>query len=265
MGYRRQYHLKETETDVVVMDFSGIYRREQFSRAKKVSWVEAQKIPGTNCYCDQEAMEVLRRKIAEFPVGGIHFLDSGNYHYMSRLWLEKIEEPFRLLVLDNHTDMQLPAFGGLLSCGGWIAAALEELDNLKEVILAGPDREAFARTGTEYQGKVRFLSREELRTQGAEGMCAFIRSLPVDLPLYISVDKDILCSGEADTTWSQGDMSLRELLDFLNQTAARVEAVEGRILGVDICGESGGRESTESQVNEKANQMLLDFFIDRLL
>ncbi|MDO4274392.1 MAG: arginase family protein [Eubacteriales bacterium] len=251
--------LKEKAIKIVVMDFSGIYRREQFGRYE-VFWVEAKEIPGTNCYCDQEAMELLRSKIAEFPAKGIHFLDSGNYHYMSRLWLEKIREPFRLLVLDNHTDMQLPAFGGLLSCGGWIAAALDELENLQEVILAGPDREAFSRTEAEYQGKVRFLSREELKEQGAEGVRAFISALPVDLPLYISVDKDVLCPGEADTAWSQGDMTLSELLDFLDKVAQRFASGGGRILGVDICGESSVDGNTESRVNEKANRELLDFF-----
>lgn len=54
-----------------------------------------------------------------------------------------MKEPFNLLVFDNHTDMQLPAFGGLLSCGGWIASALEEVEKLQEVWLIGPDEEAY--------------------------------------------------------------------------------------------------------------------------
>ena len=40
--------------------------------------------------------------------------------------MEKIDMPFRLILFDNHTDMQPPAFGGLLSCGGWAAEALEK-------------------------------------------------------------------------------------------------------------------------------------------
>lgn len=35
--------------------------------------------------------------------GGIHFLDSGNYHYVTKLWLDQVKEPFDLLVLDHHT------------------------------------------------------------------------------------------------------------------------------------------------------------------
>ena len=54
------------------------------------------------------------------PLGaeGIHFLDSGNYHYVTKLWLDQVKEPFDLLVLDHHTDLQQPMFGDILSCGG---------------------------------------------------------------------------------------------------------------------------------------------------
>lgn len=97
-----------------MMDFSGIYEDQQFWRGKEVSRVEARDIPGTNCYCDEDAMNTIRSRIAPYSSGGIHFIDSGNYHYMTRIWLEKISEPFSLLVFDNHTDMQPPAFGGLL-------------------------------------------------------------------------------------------------------------------------------------------------------
>lgn len=43
-------------------------------------------------------------------LAGIHFIDSGNYHYMTRLWLTRMDQPFCLLVYDNHTDMQPPGF-----------------------------------------------------------------------------------------------------------------------------------------------------------
>ena len=69
-------------------------------------------------------------------------MDSGNYHYMSRIGAGRVKEPFNLLVFDNHTDMQLPAFGGLCP-GGWIASALEEVEKLQEVWLIGPDEEAY--------------------------------------------------------------------------------------------------------------------------
>ena len=170
-----------------MMDFSGIYEDQQFWRGKEVSRVEARDIPGTNCYCDEDAMNTIRSRIAPYSSGGIHFIDSGNYHYMTRIWLEKISEPFSLLVFDNHTDMQPPAFGGLLSCGGWIYDSVMELPLLKRVILIGPDEEAFSRVESEIQEKVEFLSREKLLEMEEAQVCAFVSEHVGKLPLYISV------------------------------------------------------------------------------
>ena len=201
---------KKEKNEIVMMDFSGIYEEEKFWKEENVSWVNARDISGTNCYCDEEARMALREKIADFPAGGIHFIDSGNYHYMSLLWLEKIDRPFRLLVFDNHTDMQLPAFGGLLSCGGWIASALEELENLKEVILVGPDAEAYGQVEEEFMKKVRFLRREKLNERRAQegGILPFaeffFRERDASLPLYLSVDKDVLSPMSATLRGARG-------------------------------------------------------------
>ena len=183
------------------MNFSGIYKQQQFWQTgeiqRNISWVEVQELPGSNCYCDGDAMETLRQKLEEFDADGIHFIDSGNYHYMSRIWLEKLNTPFRLVVFDNHTDMQPPTFGGLLSCGGWVAASLEELPLLKEVLLVGPDQEAFDQTEPVLREKVRFLSREKLGEMTLEEKVSFFEELTAELPTYLSVDKDVLCPEEA--------------------------------------------------------------------
>ena len=241
------------------MDFSGIYRQQQFWQdgeiQKNISWVEVQELPGSNCYCDEDAMDILRQKLEKFETDGIHFIDSGNYHYMSRIWLEKLCVPFRLVVFDNHTDMQPPAFGGLLSCGGWVAASLEELPLLKEVVLVGPDQEAFDQTDTVLQEKVRFLSRERLREMTMEEKVLFFEELSVDLPVYLSVDKDVLCAEDASTTWSQGDMTLEELGQFV---AILLEKQD--ILGMDVCGECEPDACEGDHLNDLANRELLEIW-----
>ena len=171
---------------------------------------------------------------------------------MTRLWLEKLQVPFRLLVFDNHTDMQPPAFGGLLSCGGWIAVSLEELPLLQEVILVGPDEEAYTQVEPDLQQKVLFLSREKLSTMTAEEKEGFFNNLSEDLPLYISVDKDVLCKGDASTTWSQGDMLLLELMNFLELVLERQN-----ILGMDVCGECDMDSCSEDFLNDHANEAIL--------
>ena len=243
--------LKET----VIMNFSGIYKNQSFYKdhaEKEIFWTELSDLSGCNCYCDAEAADRICEEIQNYTGNGIHFIDSGNYHYMTRLWLEKQQVPFRLLVFDNHTDMQPPAFGGLLSCGGWIVASLEELPLLQEVILVGPDEEAYTQVEPDLQQKVLFLSREKLSTMTAEEKEGFFNNLSEDLPLYVSVDKDVLCKGDASTTWSQWDMHLSELMSFLELVLERQN-----ILGMDVCGECDMDSCSEDFLNDHANEAIL--------
>ena len=241
--------------ETVIMNFSGIYKNQNFYKnyaEEEIFWTELSDLSGCNCYCDAEASDRIRKEIQAFTGNGIHFIDSGNYHYMTRLWLEKLQVPFRLLVFDNHTDMQPPAFGGLLSCGGWIAVSLEELPLLQEVILVGPDEEAYIQVEPDLQQKVLFLSREKLSTMTAEEKEGFFNNLSEDLPLYVSVDKDVLCKGDASTTWSQGDMHLSELMSFLELVLERQN-----ILGMDVCGECDMDSCSEDFLNDHANEAIL--------
>ena len=241
------------------MNFSGIYKEQQFWQTgeiqRNIFWVEVQELPGSNCYCDGDAMETLRQKLEEFDADGIHFIDSGNYHYMSRIWLEKLNTPFRLVVFDNHTDMQPPAFGGLLSRGGWVAASLEELPLLKEVLLVGPDQEAFDQTEPVLREKVRFLSREKLGEMTLEEKVSFFEELTAELPTYLSVDKDVLCPEEASTTWSQGEMTLEELCEFVKILLEKQD-----ILGMDVCGECDPDACEGDHLNDLANRKLLELW-----
>lgn len=235
----------------------------EFWKPYEAAWLKLQGLSGTNCYCDAEAKAHLLSRMGELSLQGIHFLDSGNYHYASRLWLEQAEEPFSLLVFDNHTDMQPPAFGGLLSCGGWIENALRELPNLRRVFLIGPDEEAFSQVEPALRERVLFFSRERLqegRRAGGGELCRFYEELPAELPLYLSIDKDVLCPEDAATSWSQGELRLSELLEALEKIWKRWEACGSSILGVDICGECEPGQPQAAK-NDLANQKLLEFFI----
>lgn len=243
---------KKILKEKVLMNFSGIYKEQQFWQNKNMSWVEVQELTGCNCYCDEEAQSIIREKLQLYTGNGIHFIDSGNYHYVSRLWMEKIKEPFCLIVFDNHTDMQPPAFGGLLSCGGWAADSLEELPYLNKMVLIGPDEDAYSQTDPALQEKVCFLSREKLIEMTPEGKNDLFEKAESELPVYISVDKDILCPEDASTTWSQGDMRLEELKDFLEMILHRY-----RVIGMDICGECDPDTAEHGYKNETANMELL--------
>ncbi len=264
----------QKQIPAVVMNFSGIYEEEEFWKDRQVSWIEVSDICGTNCYCDDEAAAEINKRTESHSVAGVHFIDSGNYHYMTKLWLNRIKEPFALLVYDNHTDMQPPAFGEILSCGGWIAASLTELENLRRVILIGPGEADYTQVDEKLKDRVIFLSREKLQKMTDVRINEFLAdtvssvckwrtgSSETDakefLPLYISVDKDVLCAEDARTTWSQGDMRLTTLLSGVQTVLECAKETGGIIAGVDICGEADAEAVHDNAANDLANEKLLE-------
>lgn len=263
---------KERDSGILLMNLSGTYEEQDFWREERVTWIRLEDLSGTNCYCDEPAVRAIREKIREFALSGIHFIDSGNYHYMTRIWMDKAKSPFSLLVFDNHTDMQPPAFGGLLSCGGWIADALESVELLDHVFLVGPDQPAFDQVQQTYKERVTFLSREDLQaarqTDSSSGVAASFLEMLSEYekkagklsPVYLSVDKDVLNEQEVKTTWSQGDMSLTELKSCLEELQSFLKARKLPLQAADVCGEwepeNGGEGSPAG--HDLANHELLE-------
>lgn len=285
------------KSNIVIMNFSGVYEMqglkaaleqkmtgavntvaEPENRAVKpvIIQLDCQDIQGTNCYCDSLAEEEIGKRIAPFGPEGLHFLDSGNYHYLTKLWLELVKEPFELLVFDHHTDMQRPAFGGILSCGGWIREVLETNENLKHVVLVGPPKTAMEETkkelledGEELIGKVTWIPEEEFlknveKEDGIQKHCGQcnVTGAGMDekkqLPLYISIDKDVLSESEGKTNWDQGNVVSDQILQFIE---TYLQQAPGRqLIGVDICGEDPEADSEEIQaVCRETNEKICSF------
>lgn len=81
-------------------------------------------LEGTNCYCSEESAARIRQAISGLPLSAVHMIGTGDYHYISLFWLERIREPFSLVLFDNHPDDQPSAFSpDTLSCGSWVAEA----------------------------------------------------------------------------------------------------------------------------------------------
>ena len=152
---------------------------------------------------------------------------------------------------------------------GWIWEALETNENLKHVILVGPPETAMEETkrelledGEELIRKVTWISEEEFlqnveKPDGIKKLCGQCKEndLGADekdpLPLYISIDKDILSESEGKTNWDQGNVRVDELLSLAKDCLA------GRkVLAVDLCGEPSANApeaecSAASLVNQK--------------
>ena len=252
---------------LIIMDISGVYGTESFYKGRDAVWVDLKGVPGMNCYCDEEAEQEIMEKIRNLGPEGVHFLDSGNYHYMSKLWMQLLEEDFELLVFDHHTDMQPPMFGDILSCGGWIKAALDSNPHLRRVYLAGPPADAAGQAEVKaYGDRVAWIGEEDMKREGALGKCLE----GGNLPLYLSVDKDILGTGYARTNWDQGNVSLDTVLAWIHEAGAC-----RRIIGMDVCGENpegtgmkgpgsdeAGDSFRDAQINDSANRKLLYSFLE---
>ena len=97
---------------ITIHDFSGVYSGQKFMQtlreSTKALWLDGTGIAGIDCYCDDEAVAAIREQIANAGIKnaeGIHFIDGGNYHYMSKIWTDMVQEPFTLVVFDHHPDM----------------------------------------------------------------------------------------------------------------------------------------------------------------
>ena len=228
---------------MIVMHMSGAYLPQNFFMKKEVIELDCRNIQGTNCYLDDEAKDELRQRIAPCGAEDVHFLDSGNYHYLSLLWLEKIEKPFSLVLFDHHPDMQPPSFGQITSCGGWVLEALETLPHLQRVYMVGVDEKLFCQL--ESHPKVQL---------GLDGIVEDAN------PVYVSFDKDVLSKEDAVCDWDQGEMTLKGALDILGQIKEKHS-----FIGMDVCGEdSKWQESVTEEktiaINETTNGILLEFW-----
>ena len=281
---------------ITVQDFTGVYSEQPFMQelrttaetSKDVRWLDCTKIVGTDCYCDDDAIKEINESIdnAEtcnksecsienrdnsINAPAIHFFDNGNYHYMSKLWTDRVQEPFTLIVFDHHPDMQPPRFGGILSCGGWVKEVLDNNKFIQNAIIIGVKdelvetvREELSQSGeSSILDKVTFIRESELSTLSFQSsLSSFVSRLSSQHSLYISIDKDALSPSYAATNWDQGSLTLDALKESITAlTTGR------KILGIDICGErahdfEGDEHHTIQEadmLNSELNRELVEF------
>jgi len=197
----------------------------------------------------------------------VTFLGSGDFHHLSLVLLERIKEPFSLIVFDFHPDWDTlpPKFG----CGSWVTQALKNKNLLKCVLLGASSSDIsawhiqsanlsslknnrleiypYAHAPTRvFLRKVpqnlslkqekRFLSTviywEELKNKDLSN---FLPALFGRLPgrrVYLSIDKDCLQQKYALTNWEEGLFTLDDLLLALKMMRDNLE-----IIGADVTGD----------------------------
>ena len=211
-----------------VINMSGAYKRlagfiSELNKREDVVWIDCESLSGTECYCDSDSADRIRGILScnGIDYHGVHFIDNGNYHYLSKLLTDSIDEPFNLFVADNHPDTQSPLFGPILSCGSWVKDLIEENKNVNNVYLSGVNPQLITH-------EVTGMDKVVVLDSGADIMDV----IPDDIPVYISIDKDVLDIDECVTNWDQGNMSFNALTEIIKNLISYRQ-----VLGVDICGE----------------------------
>ena len=237
------------------MNMSGAYDLEPMMEGQGFDIVDCQDICGKKLICSDEAQEELSRRMSDFPSEGIHFDDSGNYHYLTKLWTDKLVCPFSLILIDHHTDIRREEFDGILTCGNWVRVMLETNPNLREVVIIGPTEAQRSTIDECHSHRVHLISEESLLS--GEGWKSFSHT-HLKEAVYISIDKDFLGPNSAITDWDQGKITLYDLKRLISIIYKRE-----KVIGIDICGEySEARDLIEAQeaglLNEKTNEEILE-------
>lgn len=212
-----------------ILDFTHVYCDEDMKDNPQFHWIDCSDIEGCDLYCSDEAAAEIRKRIMPYGINGIHFIDSGNFHYVTKITTDQIKRPFLLVVFDHHTDMQRPLVDGMMSCGDWAGLVLDQNPNLKQLILIGPEAADIFQIDAVRKDRLLTFSAEELKNGTARKKSANILS---GVPFYISIDKDVLSTRFTETNWNQGDMTL-DMLEHLLGIILSHETV----CGIDICGE----------------------------
>ena len=124
-----------TKIGIAVLNFDQTYQLQPCLKKKCYEWIELTDARHTSSYCDMKALAVIGERLGKRKSKGISLLGSGNYHYVTYLFLSRIQLPFTLVLFDYHTDMLSPPCQSLMSCGSWVTTSIEKLPLLKHVVL----------------------------------------------------------------------------------------------------------------------------------
>lgn len=202
--------------------------------------------------CRRGEFDALGRKLADILPQrfGCVFTGSGDFHHLTQLLLRRLSPqlPIQLVICDNHPDNMRYPFG--IHCGSWVYWA-SRLPQVKKIHVLGICSSDIAAThawenhlSPLYQGKLHYwninVNTRWLGWFGA-GRCGhtfanaddlldgFLAQLD-PLPVYLSIDKDVLSTDVVNTNWDQG--VCRE--DHLHRL---ITALRPQLIGADITGD----------------------------
>jgi hypothetical protein len=192
----------------------------------------------------------------------IVFYGSGDFHHVTAALLLRHAGPLTVLHFDNHPDWV--TFPRGINCGSWVNRALD-LPAVARVITIGPASDdlvrpqlSFGALGAVASDRIRLhpWSHPPSRVWGAFADCpswsvrdghlhwrtlsgldeaatvSLVTAAIATRQVYVTIDKDVLGSGDAVTNWDQGGLPLPRLAAILAAVADR-----HRLVGIDVCGD----------------------------
>jgi hypothetical protein len=172
---------------------------------------------------------------------------SGDFHYLTALWIRRLGRPVDVVSFDNHPDWDVrpPRWG----CGGWVNRALE-LPHVRRVSVWGCGNfecwwpgQLFGNRRAERRGnlevhpwaddrppKDRQRRGAILRENWREKFEQFGKDLG-DANVYVTIDLDCLGREEAVTNWENGRFKIEDVVWALQTLRQKCRIVAG-----DICG-----------------------------
>jgi len=245
---------------IMLWNLDGVYRKQTFYRNKDYDWLDFESIPNTNLLCEKDTLKLMSHKLSKRSPGVIHYLGSGNYHYLSYLLQSRIKNPYTLILFDHHTD-SLPSLSqSLISCGSWVLESLKHLSMLQKVFIIGVSEEAPHYIPTSIREKVAIYTEHTLQQNLSTITQSIIKQIPTD-SIYISIDKDTVDPKDAVTAWDHGTLRLKQMM-YMIKALFQYEDV----LGVDVCGEYPVRPTNDYRKkerdairkNDRANEYILE-------
>ncbi len=196
---------------------------------------------GLQFYASNRARLAFRARVAvEAGSPVVHLFGSGDFHHLTLMMLEQLPGRFLLVVFDNHLDCS--SFGPAYHCGNWLYHAAKQ-PNCRMVLHCGAtDGDGFSRRydgtrGLIRKGKIKQVSGPDMTGRGSAERFMQLLAVhnPEYLPVYVSIDKDVLLQEEAPGDWDNGVMSRVQLRGMLERIVRTYP-----LAGADITGEKGG-------------------------
>jgi arginase family enzyme len=174
-------------------------------------------------------------------------LGNGDFHHLSYLLIKNMPyKNMHVVVFDNHPDNMFFPTG--IHCGSWVyhASRLPHVAEISIFGIASRDVKGLNifqnRLSAIRSGKVRYYCISpvghimklagsphiiELRTDYHSLLQEVEEQLlPLNAPIYLSIDKDVLASDYIRTTWDQGKMPEDELMKCIEMLSPKVVAAD---------------------------------------